>query len=56
MNDLNELLTPWPWYAWVAIVAIVGAFSYAGVDSALKAWQSHEERMERLRRGLPPEV
>ena len=26
MNDLNELLTLWPWYAWVAIVAIVGAF------------------------------
>lgn len=54
MSDLIEFMSMWPWYAWVAIASIVGSFGYAGVDSAIKAWSSHEERLERERHGLPP--
>jgi hypothetical protein len=40
-----------PWFAWIAIVAIVGGT----VSSLVKTWILHRERMAMIERGLHPD-
>lgn len=50
MEQLRDVLTAIPWYAWVAIVAIIGGT----VSGIVKVVLRHQERMERIRRGMDP--
>lgn len=50
MEAFVEILRGIPWYAWVAIVAIL-----AGATRAIIAQSHrHEQRMEMIKRGLDP--
>ena len=45
-----EFMSSLPWYAWVAIVAILaGAF-----QSVVKSIHRHEQRMAMIKQGLDP--
>ena len=47
---LSNFLNPIPWYAWIAIVAILcGAFQLM-----VKSVHRHEERMEMIKQGMDP--
>ncbi|MHC4958688.1 MAG: hypothetical protein ACYTGN_09950 [Planctomycetota bacterium] len=46
----SEILHSIPWYAWVAIVAIVGGT----ISSVVKARYRHALRMEMVAKGLDP--
>ncbi len=50
MNPLF-LLTAIPWFAWIPIVAIIGA----AVNQALSAHHRHCERMAMIERGIHPD-
>jgi len=45
-------LTALPWFAWVAIVAIL----IGGINQIVKAILTHNERMEKIRHGLDPDA
>jgi hypothetical protein len=40
-----------PWFAWIALAAIIGG----AVNTALKAWINHRERMALIERGYHPD-
>lgn len=42
----------WPWFAWVAIVAIVSG----SISGMLKMWLTHRERIEMIRQGMNPDT
>ena len=50
MDSLRQVLHALPWYAWIAIVAIIGTT----VRSVVKMSHQHRERMEMIRQGLDP--
>jgi len=50
MSDFWRWAGSIPWYAWVAIVAILGG----SATSMTKAIVNHRERIERIRAGDPP--
>jgi len=52
MEVLEDVLESIPWYAWVAIIAIIGGT----VTSVTKMILHHQERMEMIQRGMDPEA
>jgi hypothetical protein len=40
-----------PWFAWIALVAILGGT----IQSLVKAWIVHRERMAMIERGFHPD-
>lgn len=46
-----EIIEALPWYAWVAIVAVIGG----SISSTIVRWMSHRERMEMIRHGMHPD-
>ena len=52
METLIELLRALPWFAWIAIVAIVGTT----VRSVIKANHHHQQRMELIHQGMDPSL
>lgn len=50
--DLISVLQSWPWFAWVAIVAILSGF----FSGAIKMWLTHRERIEMIRQGINPDA
>lgn len=50
--SLAQWLMTIPWYAWVAIVAIVSGC----VSGLVAGWQKHRERMEMIRHGMHPDL
>ena len=50
MDSLTQVLHALPWFAWIAIAAIIGAT----VRRVVKMSQLHRERMEMIRQGLDP--
>ncbi len=51
METLEDVLEGIPWYAWIAIIAIIGGT----VSSLVRVILRHQERMERIRRGMDPD-
>ena len=50
-HDVLQFLTSIPWFAWIAIVAIVcGAFT-----QVVNRHYEYEERMEKIRQGINPD-
>jgi hypothetical protein len=49
---LQQLVTTMPWYAWVAIVAILGGT----VSGIVKLVINHRERMAMLNHGINPDA
>lgn len=41
-----------PWFAWVAIVAVVSG----SVNALVQSWFRHHERMAMIRQGMNPDV
>lgn len=50
METFKEVLTSIPWFAWVAIVAIIGGITSGIIKMILR----HSERMEMIERGIDP--
>jgi uncharacterized membrane protein (DUF106 family) len=48
---MNQTLAVMPWYAWVAIVAIVGGV----VSGLITSIFQHQERMAMIRMGMHPD-
>jgi hypothetical protein len=51
VHELSNAICQIPWYAWIAIVAIVSG----GVTQMLRQRYKHLERMEMIRQGLDPD-
>ena len=51
-SALSDLLLSLPWYAWIAIVAIIGGT----VSTVVKARYRHVQRMELIRQGMDPSM
>ncbi len=47
MEILEQVLSSIPWFAWIAIVAILGGT----LKSIIQLSHEHDERMERIRLG-----
>jgi hypothetical protein len=52
MNGVVAILQALPWYAWVAIVAIIGSTIGSVTNMIIK----HHERMEMIRQGMNPDA
>ncbi len=50
MDTIADILRGIPWFAWVAIVAILAGMS----KSVIHMTQRHEQRMEMIKRGMDP--
>jgi hypothetical protein len=50
METLKEILVGIPWFAWIAIVAILGGITSGIIKMILR----HSERMEMIERGINP--
>jgi len=50
MGTIADIFRDFPWYGWVAIVAIVAGASRSVITST----QRHEQRMEMIKRGMDP--
>ncbi len=51
MITVTEFVSVLPWYAWVAIIAIVFGVGSGVIQTILK----HRERMEMIRQGIHPD-
>jgi hypothetical protein len=51
MTEVTSFLTVIPWYAWIAIVAIV----CGSATDMLKRRYRHLERLEMIRQGMHPD-
>lgn len=51
MSDLSHLFSALPWWAWIAIVAMV----CGSTTDFLKRRYRHLERMEMIRQGINPD-
>jgi uncharacterized membrane protein len=51
-SALVDLLKGIPWFAWIAIVAIIGGT----ISSVVKARYRHVQRMEMINKGMDPTV
>jgi hypothetical protein len=52
MNAVVSILNALPWFAWIAIVAIIGST----VGSVTKMLVTHHERIEMIRQGMNPDA
>jgi hypothetical protein len=52
MSDTFRLLTSIPWFAWIAIVAIISGC----VSGVVKMRYQHLERLEMIRQGMNPDA
>ncbi len=50
MDSLWSALAGLPWYAWIAIIAIVGGT----IRSIVAMNHKHQERIEMIRQGMDP--
>lgn len=50
MDSLLESISKLPWFAWVAIVAIV----FGALNSMLRRSHAHTERMAMIKQGMDP--
>ena len=50
MDSLTEVLRAMPWFAWIAIVAIIGET----VRRVIKMSHQHRERLEMIQQGMDP--
>jgi hypothetical protein len=50
-NDLLHWLSGMPWFGWIGLVAILGAF----VSGIARMKHAHLERMEMIRQGMNPD-
>jgi hypothetical protein len=50
-----ELMNSIPWFAWIAIVAIVGGALSNTITSVAKMTYRHRERMAMIQMGLHPD-
>jgi len=50
MDSLRDVLTAIPWWAWIAIIVLVGGLIRQIVSMSHK----HKERMEMIRQGIDP--
>lgn len=50
--EIMSLLGSIPWFAWIAIVAILSG----SISGMLKMWLSHRERIEMIRHGIHPDT
>lgn len=50
MNSFYNVLNALPWYAWIAIVGIIGGT----VRSVVAMNHRHRERVEMIRQGMDP--
>lgn len=48
---MKEILVGIPWFAWIAIVAML----FGMVKAVIQMNHSHEERMERIKQGMDPD-
>ncbi|QDV36642.1 hypothetical protein [Tautonia plasticadhaerens] len=51
MNPAFVLLDNIPWFAWIAIVAIV----FGSLSGVFAAWFKHRERMAMIQQGMNPD-
>ncbi|MFT7484721.1 MAG: hypothetical protein ACI9F9_000565 [Candidatus Paceibacteria bacterium] len=51
METLESLLLSIPWFAWIAIIALIGQT----VSAAIRMSHEHDERMESIRLGMAVE-
>jgi hypothetical protein len=52
MTSVATILTAFPWFAWIPIVAIV----CGTIDVILKQSMKHRERMAMIRAGMHPDA
>ncbi len=52
VSPANPFLSSMPWFAWVAIVAIV----MGGLNGLLSSIHRHRERMAMIRQGMHPDA
>ncbi len=52
MTGIVPILTAIPWFAWIAIVAIV----CGTLGDLLKRWAYHRERMAMIEHGINPDA
>lgn len=50
MEGLGDILARFPWWAWVAIIVIVGGI----IRQVVAMNHKHRERMEMIRQGMDP--
>ncbi|QDV91712.1 hypothetical protein RAS2_28160 [Phycisphaerae bacterium RAS2] len=50
MNGIQQILSAMPWYAWIAVIVLVGGIIRQVVSMSHK----HRERMEMIRQGMDP--
>lgn len=51
MDTFKEILVGIPWFAWIAIFALL----FSTVKAVIRMTHTHEERMERIKLGLDPD-
>ncbi len=51
-SDLAQILGALPWFAWVAIVAIV----FGCLSGIIQGARTHRERLEMIRQGMHPDA
>jgi cation transporter-like permease len=52
MNAIVSILNALPWFAWIAIVAIISG----SLSSVVKMLITHHERIEMIRQGMNPDA
>ena len=52
MEEFKEVVAAMPWYGWIALVAVLGGT----VISLVTASQRHQERMEKIKKGIDPDA
>ena len=50
MDSIQEFMSSLPWYAWVAIIAIIGGT----ISSITRANHTHQQRMAMIKQGMDP--
>ncbi|MBK8267613.1 MAG: hypothetical protein IPK83_04635 [Planctomycetes bacterium] len=50
MANLANILAAFPWWAWIAVIAILGGL----IRQVISMNHKHRERMEMIRQGMDP--